>query len=74
MPRTPFAIRLAVWIFCAMLAAAGGAAVSILWMLFYFRFHAKAVRENPHVCYCRMCQKAFGNYFSALTGDRKSVV
>ena len=21
---------------------------------------------NPHVCHCRMCQKAFGNFFSAL--------
>src|SRR5215475_8929725 len=21
---------------------------------------------NPHVCHCRMCQKAFGNYFVLL--------
>jgi hypothetical protein len=21
---------------------------------------------NPHICHCRMCQKAFGNYFAAL--------
>ena len=32
------------------------------------RFHAKALRENPHVCYCRMCQKATGNLFAALVG------
>jgi hypothetical protein len=32
------------------------------------RFHARAVRENPHVCYCRMCQKATGNLFAALVG------
>jgi hypothetical protein len=23
---------------------------------------------NPNVCYCRMCQKAFGNFFAALAG------
>jgi hypothetical protein len=23
---------------------------------------------NPHICHCRMCQKAFGNFFAALTG------
>ncbi len=28
--------------------------------------------HNPHVCHCRMCQKAFGNYFAALVGCRKS--
>ncbi len=22
----------------------------------------------PHICHCRMCQKAFGNFFAALTG------
>ncbi len=32
------------------------------------RFHAQAIRENPHVCYCRMCQKAMGNLFAALVG------
>ncbi len=31
-------------------------------------FTASAVRENPHVCYCRMCQKATGNLFAALVG------
>lgn len=24
--------------------------------------------NNPHICHCRMCQKAFGNYFAALVG------
>lgn len=24
--------------------------------------------HNPHICHCRMCQKAFGNYFAALVG------
>ena len=23
---------------------------------------------NAHICHCRMCQKAFGNYFAALVG------
>jgi len=34
------------------------------------RFHALALRDNPHVCYCRMCQKATGNLFAALVGVR----
>jgi hypothetical protein len=34
------------------------------------RFHATVLRENPHVCYCRMCQKATGNLFAALVGVR----
>ncbi len=28
--------------------------------------------ENPHICHCRMCQKAFGNYFAALVGTLKT--
>ena len=24
--------------------------------------------NNPHICHCRMCQKAFGNFFAPLTG------
>jgi hypothetical protein len=32
------------------------------------RFRAAALRSNPHVCYCRMCQKATGNLFAALVG------
>lgn len=34
------------------------------------RFHAKALHDNPHVCHCRMCQKATGNFFAALVGVR----
>jgi len=32
------------------------------------RFRAKSLLDNPHVCHCRMCQKAFGNFFAALVG------
>lgn len=32
------------------------------------RFVAKSLVDNPHVCHCRMCQKAVGNFFSALVG------
>lgn len=28
--------------------------------------------DNPHICHCRMCQKAFGNYFAALVGTARS--
>jgi len=28
--------------------------------------------RNPHICHCRMCQKAFGNFFAALVGARKA--
>ncbi len=24
--------------------------------------------DNPHICHCRMCQKAFGAFFAPLTG------
>ncbi|WP_163271577.1 GFA family protein [Chelativorans alearense] len=24
--------------------------------------------HNPHICHCRMCQKAFGSYFAPLAG------
>lgn len=34
------------------------------------RFRAAALRDNPHVCYCRMCQKATGNLFASLVGVR----
>ncbi len=32
-----------------------------------------ALRSEPtgaSICHCRMCQKAFGNYFAPFTGDR----
>lgn len=32
------------------------------------RFRAESLRDNPHVCHCRMCQKATGNFFAALVG------
>ncbi|MEO7221057.1 MAG: GFA family protein [Devosia sp.] len=32
------------------------------------RFRAEALHDNPHVCYCRMCQKATGNMFASLVG------
>lgn len=34
------------------------------------RFRATELRDNPHICYCRMCQKAVGNLFAALIGVR----
>jgi hypothetical protein len=32
------------------------------------RYALYAEPTNPHVCHCRMCQKAFGNYFAPLAG------
>jgi hypothetical protein len=32
------------------------------------RYRANNLRNNSHVCHCRMCQKAAGNFFSALVG------
>lgn len=32
------------------------------------RFSAAALSDNPHVCHCRMCQKAAGNFFGARVG------
>jgi hypothetical protein len=34
------------------------------------RFRAGILHDNPHVCYCRMCQKATGNLFASLVGVR----
>jgi hypothetical protein len=36
------------------------------------RYAISAPFENPHICHCRMCQKAFGNYFAALVGTKKT--
>ncbi len=33
------------------------------------RYAIKGPFNNPHICHCRMCQKAFGNYFAALVGS-----
>ncbi len=35
------------------------------------RYVISGALENPHICHCRMCQKAFGNYFAALVGTKK---
>lgn len=32
------------------------------------RFRAESLLDNPHVCHCRMCQKATGGFFAALIG------
>jgi hypothetical protein len=36
------------------------------------RYACSAVTENAHICHCRMCQKAVGNFFAALVGAPKS--
>ena len=32
------------------------------------RFRARALSDNAHICHCRMCQKASGNFFGARVG------
>ena len=32
------------------------------------RYHLTAVLDSSHICHCRMCQKAAGNFFAALIG------
>ena len=32
------------------------------------RYQARSLKDNSHVCHCRMCQKAAGNFFMALVG------
>lgn len=32
------------------------------------RYRADSLRDDSHVCHCRMCQKAVGNFFAALVG------
>jgi len=34
------------------------------------RYALYAEPRHTSICHCRMCQKAFGNYFAALTGVR----
>jgi hypothetical protein len=36
------------------------------------RYELYAEPTNPHVCHCRMCQKAFGSYFAPLAGVKRS--
>ena len=33
------------------------------------RYHATAFLDSSHICHCRMCQKAVGNFFAALIGS-----
>ncbi len=35
------------------------------------RYEITGPLEGPHICHCRMCQKAFGNFFAALVGTRR---
>lgn len=32
------------------------------------RYRAAVVLDTSHICHCRMCQKASGNFFAALVG------
>lgn len=32
------------------------------------RYHVTALLDTSHICHCRMCQKAAGNFFAALVG------
>jgi len=32
------------------------------------RYRVEVELDNPHLCHCRMCQKAAGNYFMPLAG------
>jgi hypothetical protein len=36
------------------------------------RFRARRLMDNPHVCHCRMCQKAVGGLFAALVGVKNA--
>jgi hypothetical protein len=36
------------------------------------RFRATELLDNAHICHCRMCQKAVGNFFAALVGAPKA--
>ncbi len=35
------------------------------------RYRASERNDNAHICHCRMCQKAMGNYFAPLVSVRK---
>ncbi len=36
------------------------------------RFRTTELLDNAHICHCRMCQKAVGNFFAALVSTPKS--
>jgi hypothetical protein len=44
------------------LAASGGCQCGAV------RYHATQFLDSSHICHCRMCQKAVGNFFAALIG------
>ncbi|MBA4753000.1 MAG: GFA family protein [Sphingopyxis sp.] len=38
------------------------------------RYHVTAVLDTSHICHCRMCQKAAGNFFIALIGVPRDAI
>ncbi len=38
------------------------------------RYRAENGLENPHLCHCRMCQKAAGNYVMPLAGAKRETI
>jgi hypothetical protein len=38
------------------------------------RYRAEAFTDTSHICHCRMCQKAVGNFFAALVGVPKDAL
>lgn len=38
------------------------------------RYRASAMLDTSHICHCRMCQKAAGNFFIALIGIPKDAL
>ncbi|WP_422060499.1 GFA family protein [Sphingopyxis sp.] len=38
------------------------------------RWHVTAVLDTSHICHCRMCQKAAGNFFAALIGVPRDAI
>lgn len=38
------------------------------------RYHVSAVLDTSHICHCRMCQKAAGNFFIALIGVPRDAI
>jgi hypothetical protein len=36
------------------------------------RFSTSELIDNAHICHCRMCQKAVGNFFAALVSSPKA--
>jgi hypothetical protein len=38
------------------------------------RYHVTALLDTSHICHCRMCQKAAGNFFAALIGVPRDAI